>query len=61
MTIKELRSERELLENAMNGLLVDFNKKTDTQISDITLTTTRIPAMYGVDTYLYDIKIEIVV
>ena len=61
MTIKDLRSERELLEKTINELLVAFNRKTDTPISDITFNTTRISAMYEVDTYLYDIKIEIVV
>ena len=59
MTIKELRKEREILEETIKGLLIKFNRKTDTPITDIKLNTTRMSSMYEVDTYIYNVDIEV--
>lgn len=59
ITIRELRKEKESLEDAVKELLTAFNRKTDAPITDINLNITRISSMGEVDTYIYDVNVEV--
>ena len=59
MEIKEIRDKKILLQHDIAVLIRAFNKDTDTYVAEIDLNVTRMNSMYEVNTYIYDVEVEL--
>ncbi len=59
MTINETRAEIKTLEANITELIAKFNDKTDVPVVGIDLNITKVFCRREVDTYTYDVKMEI--
>ena len=58
-TIGEVRVARQELEDKILKLMVDFNKETDTPISNVNVNVDRVSTMLHQDSYTYTVMLEL--